>query len=582
MILHALCQYYQRRQKEVDSALPAFGFEQKAIPFVIVIAGDGRFLQFEDTRYLDEAQGKKPQARLFTVAKSIKKTSGVAANLLWDPADYVLGIDKKGNPTRTEQQKACFIRRIQALAAFAPQDSGLQAVLAFYQRYDSLPQPELEQDPLWSEINDTNPLLTFRLVTDADCLVFQRPAVLAAYQHVLADSDEPAGRCLVSGERLPVATLHPSIKGVWGAQSSGASLVSFNLDAFRSFGKEQGANAPISEQAAFEYTTALNALLQTHSPNRLQLGETSVVCWASRAHPLESWLPTLFGNSHSDDPDSGVRTVTSLFNSVHNGAYCGADGDARFYLLGLSPNAARVAIRFFQEGTVAQFAERLREWFGDIDIIKPKAVTYPFPPLKALLRACALLNKEENLSPLLAGTTVRAILSGQPLPAALMTALLQRIRAERGDVSYYRASLMKACLNRAFRRQSIKEVSVSLDPEEQRIGYRLGRLFATLEQIQHTANPTINATLCDRYYSSASSTPVAVFHTLMRLHTHHLKKLKTPLQIHYQKCIGEIIDDITEFPAHLNQEQQGLFAIGYYHQRQHFFSQSTSSQGDEQ
>ncbi|WP_459609103.1 type I-C CRISPR-associated protein Cas8c/Csd1 [Dickeya oryzae] len=516
-------------------------------------------------------KGKSRRRACSPWRKASKKTSGIAANLLWDPADYVLGIDKKGNPTRTEHQKTCFIDRIRALAAFAPQDNGLQAVLAFYQRYPGLPQPELEQDSLWDEINDSNPLLTFRLVTDADCLVFQRPAVLTAYQQILADNDEPLERCLVSGERLPIATLHPSIKGVWGAQSSGASLVSFNLDAFRSFGKEQGANAPISEQAAFEYTTALNALLQTNSANRLQLGETSVVCWASQSHPLENWLPTLFGNSHSDNPDNGVRTVKALFNSVHNGAYCADDGNTRFYLLGLSPNAARVAIRFFQEGTVAQFAERLSEWFGDIDIIKPKAVTYPYPPLKVLLRACALLNKEENLSPLLAGTTVRAILSGQPLPAALMSALLQRIKAERGDVSYYRASLMKACLNRAFRRQSIKEVSVSLDPEEQRIGYRLGRLFATLEQIQHAASPTINTTLCDRYYSSASSTPVAVFHTLMRLHTHHLKKLKIPAQIRFQKDIGEIIDGITDFPAHLNQEQQGLFAIGYYHQRQHFF-----------
>ncbi|MGL5389753.1 MAG: type I-C CRISPR-associated protein Cas8c/Csd1 [Serratia sp. (in: enterobacteria)] len=268
MILQALCDYYQRKQADPNTALAPFGFEEKGIPFLVVIDRDGRFIQFEDTRVME---GKKPIPRRFRVAKGIKKTSGVAANLLWDPADYVLGIDKKGNPQRTEQQRQSFIEQIRFLLCDAVTDAGVAAVLRFYEQ----PEQSLIADRHWAEIVETNPVMTFSLLEDGGKIVFHRSDVLAAYQQAINQQGDARSRCLVTGELLPMAVLHPSIRGVWGAQSSGASLVSFNKDAFRSWGKEQGANSPVSEKAAFEYTTALNYLLETSSLNRMQLGDVN-------------------------------------------------------------------------------------------------------------------------------------------------------------------------------------------------------------------------------------------------------------------------------------------------------------------
>lgn len=575
MILQALCDYYQRKQTDPNTALAPFGFEEKGIPFLVVIDRDGRFIQFEDTRVME---GKKPMPRSFRVAKGIKKTSGVAANLLWDPADYVLGIDKKGNLQRTEQQRQSFIEQIRTLLGDAGADEGIAAVLRFYDR----PEHAFSTDRYWAEIVETNPVMTFSLLEDGGQIVFHRPAVLAVYQRVINQQSDECSRCLVTGESLPMAVLHPSIKGVWGAQSSGASLVSFNKDAFRSWGKEQGANSPVSEKAAFEYTTALNYLLQSDSLNRMQLGETSVVCWATKDHPLETLVPALFSESPRDDPDRNVRAVTALYASLHNGTYQGAGATERFYLLGLSPNAARVAIRFWLVGTVADFAQRLWQWLDDIEVVGARDLPGR-PALKTLLRSIALLGKEENLPAYWSGEIVRAILSGSVLPASLLSGVLMRIKAESGMVNDYRASLLKAWLNRHFRQQKLKEaITVSLNLEEKNVGYLLGRLFAALEKLQIDAQGQLNRTICDRYYSSASCTPQVVFPTLIRLHVHHLKKLEKPeYRIAAENRIQDIMSELPPgFPAHLNLIQQGFFATGYYHQRQDFFTKKTSTQGE--
>lgn len=578
MILQALCEYYTRKQSGSEHALAPFGFEVRGIPFVIVIDRNGHFVQFEDTR---NSEGEKPVARRFMVAKGIKKTSGIAANLLWDPANYVLGIDNKGNPERAKQQKLLFVAQIKTMLRDVITDAGVAAVLLFYEFHD---QP-LATDPLWSKITEINPVMTFRLQDDVDHIVFNRPAVLTHYQSMINNQRSNQAFCLVYGKKLPIATLHPSIKGVWGTLSSGASLVSFNKNAFSSFGKEQGANAPVSENAAFEYTTALNYLLQSDNPGRIQIGETSVVCWMDKAHPMETWLPLILGDTPRDNPDLNIQAVKSIYASLHNGAFVGSDGNNHCYVLGLSPNAARITIRFWQVGTVAEFTKRLGQWLDDLAVINAR----DFPgraPLKPLLRSIALLDKDENISSLLGGEVIRSLFSDAPLPSTLLTTVLTRLKAKSGKgesnlVNDYRAALIKAWLNRKFRTKKLKEVTVSLNPEETRIGYLLGRLFAILEKLQTDTTPGLNATIRDRYYSSASSTPKVVFGTLMRLHANHLEKLDN--HAHREKVqhrIQVIIDVIPEFPAHLDLEQQGLFAIGYYHQRQDFFRKKESSLGD--
>ena len=567
MILQALHNYYDRKSADPESGLAQPGFEWKEIPFVIELEARGNPIQIEDTR---EGEGKKKRARSFRVPQGVKKTSGVAANLLWDNAAYVLGVDTKGKPKRVEEQRQAFIARIESFAA--RNDIGVQAVLNFLRQAS----PEsLSRHVEWEEIAETVPNLTFRLQGDVD-LVCQRPAVAEAIG-AQQDTTGANGLCLVTGESGEIERLHTAIKGVWGAQTSGANIVSFNLEAFTSYGKTQGANAPVSKRAAFSYTTALNHLLRKDSPQRLQVGDASVVFWADRPTEWETGFVDIFGEPAKDDPDRNVRAVRSLYTAIDRGLLENDTGQAKFFALGLAPNAARLAIRFWQYGTVADMAGRIKQHFDDLAIERsPRDPLYL--SLFRLLVSVATQGKADNIPPNLGGELVRSILAGLPYPHTLLAAAVRRIRAEH-NVTYSRAALLKAYVNRATRYSNVNmegELTMSLDEANGNVGYRLGRLFAVLEKIQEEANPGINATIRDRFYGAASSTPVTVFSTLLKLKNHHISKLDNRGRaVNLEKRIGEIMEGIGDFPAQLRIEDQGRFAIGYYHQRQGFFKATT-------
>nr|WP_321271527.1 type I-C CRISPR-associated protein Cas8c/Csd1 [uncultured Tolumonas sp.] len=571
MILKALCDYYHHATQNVDKNIPPYGFEEKSIPFLIVIDKNGHFIQFENT---NELHGKKSVPRKFLVAKTIKKSSGVVANLLWDPADYVLGIDAKNKPERTAKQFSAFISTIQSKLFLAKNDEGISAVTKFYAQLTEQP---MQTDPNWKTIVENNAVLTFKLSNDTFPTIFNRPRVLAAYNHVLTLNAAKEAFCLVTGMHLPMAVLHPSIKGVWGAQSSGASLVSFNHPSFISWGKEQGANSPISEKAAFEYSTALNVLLHSESPNRCQIGGISVICWSEQYSILEEILPHLLSDQFNDNSDVTLKAVERLFSSLDNRIYNRPDGNTRFFLLGLSPNAARISISFWLVGTVAEFSERLGSWLDDIDIVGREYKGYL--SVKEMLQSTALFGKDENIVPNLVCGTIRSIFQGSPMPTSLLDAVLGRIRADKCYVSYRRAGLIKSCLNRksCFIAEKNKNVTISLNSGEKNIGYRLGRLFAVLEKLETDIIPNLNTTIRDRYYSRACCTPKTVFGTLFRLHIYHLKKSNNQLKkMRTEKMIEEILCGVHELPAYLSQDDQGFFAIGYYHQRQNLFTKIIS------
>lgn len=575
MILQALNDYYRRKQvaPDAEDRLPAFGFEEKEIPFIIEVDTDGRLLHLADTR---SRQGKKQVAQRFLVPQGVKKTSGVAANLLWDTAEYVLGLDTRGKPQRVAEQHAAFRARIDALPPFAQQDEGVRAVKAFLAGIDL---KALEDCPAWSDVIDTNALVTFRLHGDLD-LVCQRPAVVSGMINQEPDQEREHA-CLITGERTAIERLHPAIKGVWGAQTSGANIVSFNLDAFSSYGKSQGDNAPVGKPAAFAYTTALNHLLAKGSGQRVQVGDASTVFWAEEPHDLETMVPDLFGEPPKDEPDRGADALRALYKSVNTGKFTVGRSDARFHVLGLAPNAARIAIRFWETASAMELARRLRRHFDDIAVVRA-----PHDPehlsLFRLLTACAVQNKADNIPPNLGGEIVRAILEDLPYPAAWLSTAVQRCRAEQ-KVTYPRAAGLKACLNRSIRftdRSRTKpenDFQTMLDKTNPNPAYRLGRLFAALERIQEDASGgagKLNATIRDRYYGAASSTPVAVFTTLLRLKNHHLGKLGPGRVVQMEKLLGEIMSELDDFPKHLSLPDQGRFALGYYHQRQAFFNKS--------
>jgi CRISPR-associated protein Csd1 len=577
MILQALVEYYDRKASDPDSALAPAGFEWKEIPFVLELAPEGNVVQIVDTR---ELQGKKLIARRFLVPQSVKKTSGVAANLLWETAEYVLGLDLKKKPERATRQREAFIQRIESLPPKAKNDDGLKALLIFLGQPSSLEQRFPER---FAEFIENNPVLSFRLAGEAN-LIAERPAVRESINledDYSAASSETSGFCLVNGRKDDIERLHSSIKGVWGAQSSGANIVSFNLDAFNSFGKAQGNNAPVGKDASFAYTTALNHLLGRDSRQRIQVGDASTVFWSRDKSQLESELVALFGESGKDNPDEGSQAVANLYAAIKNGVYVVDQKDNRFYVLGLAPNAARIAIRFFHSSTVTEMAGNIKQHFDDLEIVRAD-FEKPHLSLFRLLVSIASLGKSDNIPPNLAGDFARAVLTASTYPATMLQAAIRRIRAEQ-EINYPRAALIKAIVNRQLRHQSKtefpstsdKELAVSLDQDSNDKSYLLGRLFSVLERVQEEALPGVKATIRTSYWGTASTNPGQVFHLLFNLAQKHIAKIKREnagRAVNLEKLIGSIVEKLdasNPFPKTLDLIEQGKFIVGYYHQKQH-------------
>jgi CRISPR-associated protein, csd1 family len=585
MILHALTQYYQRKA-ESDGGVAPEGFENKEIPFIIVIDKQGNFIQLEDTR---ELKGKKKVGRTFLVPKGLGRSGSKSyevSNILWDHYGYVLAYAGEKGQEQADRQHASFTSKVNELKQALPDDAGVAAVAAFLA--SAAEKSKAMQAANWVEcakVKGCN--LSFRLVDEAVDLVCQSKAVRAyVSQANQAQSDNvPKGICLVTGKPAPIARLHNAVKGV---NAKPAPFTSVNLSAFESYGKEQGFIFPVGEQAMFEYTTALNTLLA--GKNHFRIGDVTAVCWSAKPTPLEESLASLISGGGKDNPDEHIDAVKTLYKSLYNGQYQKPDGKEKFYLLGLSPNSARIVVRFWHETTVATLSEGIAAWYDDLQMVRGESSPYPeYMPLPRLLGNLVLDGKMENLPSDLIAQVTDAALNNRVLPVSLLQAALRRNKAEQ-KITYGRASLLKAYINRAIRAgrlKNMKELNMSLDRNRQDIGYVLGRLFAVLEKTQDEANPGLNATIADRYFGSASSTPIAVFGTLIRLSKHHLSKLNTEKyrgkRIFLEKLFQEIIGKIDNFPNHLDINHQVLFGIGYYHQKQDFFqSNSTETIKQEQ
>ncbi len=581
MILQSLCDYY-RRKADSGNIAPT-GLQYKEIPFIVVIDSDGNFLRIEDTR---EGEGKTKRAKAFLVPAEIKRTSGVKANLLWDTAEYSLGISENANK-KTEEKRLAFLKKLEETFIDAPALDIVKPLIHFLKSNpaqnisDTLNKGCNESSlKIWSdEISKGKVNLTFKLDGDSNTFA-DNEALRDSYLNSEKSETSGSVRCLITGDKcIPEAT-HPSIKNVLGAQSSGAALISFNLSAFKSFGKDQNHNAPVSEEAAFKYTTALNQLLEKGSNNKVTIGDSTTVFWAEKKNPLEDDFPAFFGYAAKDNPDAEINAVRNLYHGVYTGRGT-EDSSTRFYVLGLSPNASRISVRFWLRGSVSEFAKNIKQHFDDLEIVRPPKDQGHYS-LFWILSAISQENKTSNVPSVIAGNIVKSILTGECYPQTMLQQTLRRIRATQ-DVSRIRAAVLKAHLNRFNRiyQKPEKEITMSLDTENKNIGYLLGRLFSALEKIQEDANPGLNATIKDRFYGAASATPVTVFPQLLKLAQHHLSKMDNAgYRINRERLLGEIFQGIFDMPAHLSMEDQARFAIGYYHQRQFFFTKKVKNESE--
>ncbi len=564
MILQALNRYYQRLADDPEADVAPPGFGQVKIGFALVLDRKGKLVDVHDLR---EQSGKKLEAPPRLAPQPVKRSVGIKANFLWDNTGYVLGADNKDKPERARKAFDDF-RALAHQLGDGLDDPGMKAVLAFLDAWQPGEAGGLDS---WEEMAGQN--VCFRLDGERGFVHDARVVKDAWFDHWASAEAEAQGQCLVTGEMTALARLHPAIKGVWGAQSSGANLVSFNLDAFTSYGKDQSYNAPVGDGAAFAYTTALNRLLAKGSRQRLQIGDASVVFWSENRSPVEDWFGFALRADQAEDEalNQEVREYVKAAKAGRRPPKI--DPQNPFYILGLSPNASRISVRFWWPSTVGEITDRLGQHFQDLEIVRQYDNQPEDPPLWMVLNETAAQHKTENVPPQLAGEVAQAVFSGRPYPRSLLVALVSRARADK-QVGYVRAAFIKAYLSRAYRliesyRHNPKsmEVTVSLDTQSINPAYRLGRLFAVLEDLQRSALPGLSATIRDKYLSSASSAPRATFPQLLRLAQAHIKKSQWGGR--YDRDIGQVLEGVTDFPTTLDLEEQGLFFLGYYHQKAH-------------
>ena len=565
-ILHALTGLYDRL--ESNRKAPSYGFSRENISYAIVLSPEGSVSDVLDLR---DMSGKTPKPSRREVPRPVKRTGQPAPNFLWDKTSFALGAGT-GESSRILREHAAF-KDFHARLLASSDDEGSQALLHFLkgwsvEEYDGLPHAQ--------EMLDTNIVFSVRGETQ---YLHERSSSKHVWLNHLATEEGASGLCLVSGEQTTIARLHPSVKGVPGAQGSGASIVSFDKDAFKSFGKERGANAPVSERAAFAYTTSLNTLLERGSRQRIRIGDATTLFWAdasgneARASAAEDLFSMLL-DPPTDEQEAAK--VHDKLSAVAQGRPLtdvepGLDGkDTRIFVLGLAPNAARLSIRFWYEDSVGAMARRIGEHWRDLRL-EPTPWRTP-PSARRLLYETAAQRKAENIPPTLIGALMRAILSGGRYPRSLLGAVIGRMRAD-SEITGLRAAICKASLARDHRLGLEEEdVPVSLNPDETNPAYRLGRLFAVYENVQRAALGNVNATIKDRFFASASATPALVFPILERSASNHLASLrkgdKGGLAHWFEREIDSIFSGVgSTFPRSLRLEDQGRFAIGYHHQR---------------
>lgn len=587
MILQALNQAYDRMSKQLLASgkprVPPYGYSYENIGFALVIDASGKLI---DVDPVDAGELDVPSDPMIT------RTFGIEPMFLWDKTAYVLGLTSE-QKKRTGEEHEAFKKRQSDLIGNCD-DNGLVALLRFLSSW----RPAVDAVPRFKEeIVGKN--VVFQLAGERG-YIHERQAARGIWLAHLEAVAGKVGLCLVTGDSAPIALTHPTIGGVKGAQSSGAAIVSFNQESFVSLGKKQGENSPISAQAAFAYTTVLNELLRKGSRQKLSIGGTTFVYWAVADDPeeatvAESVLPWLC-DKPSDERLVNAATAklrTEVMKLIEKGLPLEKPElhlarDTNFYILGLSPNAARLSVRFWEATTLGELGMAFHQHWRDL-LIETPLRRGPPPTIAALAlrNAPARIDKHGNVkfsfddvSPLLAGELFRAVVRQRRYPGGLLSNIIMRVRTD-GLLDRTRASLIKAIIVRAMRlegRLPQEDYLVRTDPDDPNVARRLGRLFAVLERTQNAAlGDKVNATIKDKYLGAAAATPGRVFPGLITNAAHHTARLrkghtdavwvKKPAAAGFalNRDIGRLTAQFHDgFPAQQSIEEQGMFLVGYY------------------
>lgn len=574
MILQALVSYYETLAARGE--LPQPGWAPVKVSYVLNLDDQGDITTVVCIKE-EVTRGKKKALvpQIIQLPAPVKRTVGVTANFLCDNSSYILGADKKGKPKRSlECFQAC--KTLHETLLVSVEEPAARALLSFFDHW----QPEkLTEHPAFAYQDMEDLLASANLIFRyRGRYLHEIPAIQQAWQDYYNNSqDSQQFPCLVTGKLAPVAQLHPSIKGIYGAQSSGASLVSFNAPAFCSYDREQGLNAPTSQYAAFAYGAALNYLIATQNT---RVGDVTLLFWAESGEEAYADALKRFGFGGGDEDDQyKEEDLKGLMESLAEGADVEWDGtridpNMTFYILGISPNAARLSVRFFLRNSFGQFIRSVKAHYDRLEIVRPSFDPFDNIPVWRMLKETVNPNsREKKPAADMAGDTLRTILTNTPYPATLLNGVTLRIRADR-EMNRTRAAILKAYYLKNSNPFVPEEVlTVSLNQDSNHEAYVLGRLFSVLEAIQSDANPGINATIRDKYFSSASATPGVVFPTLVNLAQKHLRKLDEGKKIFYDKQLTELMSKLGEtYPNRMNLPQQGAFQLGYYHQTQYRFT----------
>lgn len=567
MILQALVEYYENLEKQ--GCIAKRGWCQAKISYGIELYTDGRVKGILSLKKEVQA-GKKTAwvSRNMIVPEMVTRSSGIAANFLCDNSKYILGIDKSGTSKRI---KDCYLAAKEKHLTILQNVQGEMAgaICKFFRDWN--PEKAKENKVIaerWEEITDGGNLI-FCIGTE---FAQEDKGIKEAWEGSLdAVKEGIQGTCLVTGKKGEISRIHKSIKGVPGAQSSGAALVSFNAPAFESYGKEQSYNAPVGKYAEFAYTTALNYLLAQREYT-FPLGDSMVVYWAESAKKEYQDIFSYFIAPTIDNQ----KVIRGVFEKLKKGEYFNINDiklnpDQKFFILSLAPNAARLSVRFFYQNSFGEILKNIEKHYERLEIVKPAWDEERYLGINDMLRETVNQNsKDKKPVSNMAALVLNAILADSRYPASLYTDTLIRIRAEQGKVTWGRAAIIKAYLIKNYKWEE-GGICMGFDEKSEDTAFILGSLFSVLEAIQLDANPGIKATIRDRYFNSACATPASIFPILIKLKNSHIKKLerdKGSSKIYYEKLLTELMGRLKCFPKRLSLEEQGRFILGYYHQTQ--------------